>query len=77
MGPQIIGPIQAANFGSLIPTESRRSSPEISCHDITEPVGDYLQERLYSPESLLADGSGQKFVARGYHTTGPDLCTMG
>jgi len=38
-------------------------------------VGDYLQERLYRPESLLANGSGQKFIARGYHTTGADLCT--
>ena len=36
-------------------------------------VGDYLQ----SPESLLANGSGQKFIARGYHTTGADLCTTG
>jgi hypothetical protein len=36
-----------------------------------------LQERLYRPESLLANGSGQKFIARGYHTTGADLCTMG
>ena len=33
-------------------------------------VGDYLQERLYRPESLLATGCGQKFIARGYHTTG-------
>ena len=40
-------------------------------------VGDYLQERLYRPESLLANGSGQKFIARGYHTTGADLCTTG
>ena len=40
-------------------------------------VDDYLQERLYRPESLLADGSGQKFIARGYHTTGADLCTTG
>ena len=40
-------------------------------------VGDYLQERLYHTEveSLLANGSGQKFIARGYHTTGADLCT--
>jgi hypothetical protein len=38
-------------------------------------VGDYLQERLYRPESLLANGSGQKVIARGYHTTGADLCT--
>jgi hypothetical protein len=36
-----------------------------------------LQERLYRPESLLANGSGQKFIARGYDTTGADLCTMG
>jgi len=38
-----------------------------------------LQERLYHPdvESLLANGSGQKFIPRGYHTTGADLCTMG
>ena len=40
-------------------------------------VGDYLQECLYRPESLLANGSGQKFIARGYHTTGADLCTTG
>ena len=40
-------------------------------------VDDYLQERLYRPESLLADGSGQKSIARGYHTTGADLCTTG
>jgi len=26
-------------------------------------VRDYLQERLYRPESLLANGSGQKFIA--------------
>jgi hypothetical protein len=38
-------------------------------------VGDYLQERPYCPESPLANGSGQKFIARGYHTTGADLCT--
>ena len=31
--PRIIGTIQAANFGSLIPTESRRLSPEICCHE--------------------------------------------
>jgi hypothetical protein len=42
--PPIIGPIRAANFGSLIPTESRRLSPEICCHDITEPLATYLQE---------------------------------
>jgi hypothetical protein len=42
--PPIIGPIQAANFGSLIPTESRRLSPEICCHDITELLATYLQE---------------------------------
>src|SRR5271166_4948918 len=36
--PPIIGPIQAANFGSLIPTESRSLSPEICCHDITKPL---------------------------------------
>ena len=42
--PPIIGPIQAANFGSLIPTESRRLSPEICCHDITEPLATHLQE---------------------------------
>jgi hypothetical protein len=35
----------------------------------------YLQERPYCPESPLANGSGQKFIARGYHTTGADLCT--
>jgi hypothetical protein len=23
----------------------------------------------------VANGSGQKFIARGYHTTGADLCT--
>ena len=40
-------------------------------------IDDYFQERLYRPESLLADGSGQKFIARGYHTTGADLCTTG
>jgi hypothetical protein len=40
-------------------------------------IGDYLQERLYRPESVLANGSGQKFIARGYHTTGADLCTTG
>ena len=40
-------------------------------------VGDYLQERFERPESLLANGSGQKFIARGYHTTGADLCTTG
>jgi hypothetical protein len=40
-------------------------------------VGDYLQERLYRPESLLANGSAQKFIAGGYHTTGADLCTTG
>ena len=33
-GAPIISAIQAANFGGLIPTQSR-SSPEISCHDIT------------------------------------------
>ena len=38
-------------------------------------VGDYLQERLYHTEveSLLANGSGQKFISRDYHTTGADL----
>jgi hypothetical protein len=34
-----------------------------------------LQERLYRPEveSLPANGSGQKFTARDYYTTGADL----
>jgi hypothetical protein len=36
-----------------------------------------LLERLYRPESLLANGSGQKFIARGYHTAGAGLCTTG
>jgi hypothetical protein len=27
-------------------------------------VGDYLQERPYCPESPLANGCGQKFIAR-------------
>ncbi len=47
------------------------------CHDIIEPLATNLQERLYRPESLLANGSGQKFIARGYHTPGADLCTTG
>ena len=75
MRPPIIGATQVANFGGLIPTEPRRWWPEISCPRHNRAVGDYLQERLYRPESLLANGSGQKFIARGYHTTGADLCT--
>ena len=74
--PPIIGPIQAANFGSLIPIECRDCRRRC-CHDITEPLATTLQERLYRPESLLATGCGQKFIARGYHTTGADLCTTG
>src|SRR5271165_1002636 len=73
--PPIIGPIQAANFGSLIPTGSRRWAPEICCHDITEPLAPTCRSRLHLPEveSLLANGSGQKFISRDYHTTGADL----
>jgi hypothetical protein len=37
-------PDSSSEFGSLIPTESRRLSPEICCHDITEPLATYLQE---------------------------------
>jgi hypothetical protein len=40
----------------LIPTEIRRLSPEICCHDITEPLATTLQNRFYRPESLLANG---------------------
>jgi hypothetical protein len=73
--PPIIGPIQAANFGSLISTESRRLSPEISCHDITEPLATNCRSASIVPEveSLPANGSGQRFTARDYHTTGADL----
>jgi hypothetical protein len=73
-----IGTIQAANFGSLIPTESRRLSPEICCHESPRRWRLLAGAPLSSivPESLLANGSGQKFIA-DYHTTGADLCTTG
>jgi hypothetical protein len=55
--------------------------PQIVAGDISprhhRAVGDYLLECLYRPESLLANGPGQKFIARGYHMTGADLCTTG
>ena len=76
MEPPIIGPIQAANFGSLIPTESPGCRGDmLPRHHPSR--WDYLQERLYRPESPLARGYSQKFIARGYHTTGADLCTTG
>ena len=61
----------------MIPTESRRLSPEICCHDITEPLATTCRSASIVLQSLLANGSGQKFIARGYHTTGADLCTTG
>jgi hypothetical protein len=36
-----------------------------------------LQKRLYRQRACWLNGSGQKFIARGYHTTGADLCTKG
>jgi hypothetical protein len=34
-------------------------------------------ERQAKTDALFGAGSGQKFIARGYHTTGADLCTTG
>ena len=51
--------IRFAQHGSVREGKPEVSSPAICCHDITEP--------LAIPEvgSLLANGFGQKFIARG------------
>jgi hypothetical protein len=44
--PPIVGPIQAANFGSLIPAESRRLPRRYVTHDITEPLATTCCDKL-------------------------------
>src|ERR1700751_1516945 len=74
--PSIIGTIQAANFGSLIPTESCRLSPEICCHESPRrwrllagaPLSSLRACWLMAPARSLSPD---------YHTTGADLCTTG
>ena len=43
---------------------------------ITEALATTCRSVSIVPESLLANGSGQKFIA-DYHATGADLCTTG
>ena len=72
--PPIIGPIQAANFGSLIPTESRRLSPEICCHESPRRWRLLAGASLSSLRAcwLMAPA---RSLSPDYHTTGADLCT--
>jgi|SRR6266436_751636 hypothetical protein len=75
MGLPIIGLTQAANFGSLISTESCRLSLEISCHDITEPLATTCRSASIVLRSRacrqMAPGKGLQPVTN--HTTAADL----
>src|SRR6478672_9956279 len=67
----IIGTIQAANFGSLIPTESRRLSPEICCHESPRRWRLLAEAPLSSVRAcwLMAPA---RSLSPDYHTTGAD-----
>src|SRR5271166_6158093 len=58
--PPIIGPIQAANFGSLIPTESRRLSPEICCHEGQRGTGQ-IRRKVKEDENGIGMAGGRNF----------------
>jgi hypothetical protein len=63
--PQLSAPFKQPIFGSLIPTEFRRLSPEICCYESPRCWRLLAGSAAIVPESLLAImGSGQKFIAR-------------
>ncbi|HJY92938.1 MAG TPA: SOS response-associated peptidase [Candidatus Acidoferrum sp.] len=74
--PYSIGTIQAANFGSLIPTESRRLSPEICCHESPRRWRLLAGAPLSSLRACLLMAPARS-LSPDYHTTGADLCTTG
>ena len=60
----------------MIPTGSRTVVAEICYHNITEPLATTCRSApIVLRAHWLTNGSRQKFIARGYHTTGADLCT--
>ena len=68
-------PDSSSQFGSVIPTGSRTVVAEICYHNITEPLATTCRSAPIVLRAHWRNGSGQKVIARGYHTTGADLCT--